>query len=246
MRNIKMTIEYDGSKYNGWQRLGNTDNTIQQKIENVLERMTEEKIEIIGSGRTDAGVHALGQVANFHTNSQLTVDAIRDYCNQYLPQDIVIRDVEEVEHRFHARYNAVGKKYVYSIWNSKIPTAFHRKYTYFIPEKLNIAEMKKGSRYFVGTHDFQAFTSMKSKKKSTVREIYSIEFQVEGPRLDIIYRGNGFLHNMIRIMTGTLIEIGQGKLKAKDIEGIMAGKVRANAGVTAPAQGLCLYEVYYE
>lgn len=246
MRNIKMLIEYDGSRYKGWQRLGNTDNTIQNKIEDVLKKMTGEDIQIIGSGRTDAGVHAIGQVANFHTNCNSSQDEIRDYCNHYLPEDIVIKKVTEVDERFHARYNAVSKEYIYSIYNSNVPTVFNRKYTYYIPEKLNISEMKKASKYFIGVNDYKAFTAMKSKKKSTVREIYSIEFRIIGNQIDIIYHGNGFLHKMIRIITGTLIEIGLGELKSEKIPQIMNGKIRSNAGITAPSEGLCLYKVYYD
>ncbi|AOT70885.1 tRNA pseudouridine(38-40) synthase TruA [Geosporobacter ferrireducens] len=245
MRNIRLLIEYDGTKYNGWQRLGNTENTIQHKLENVLSLMSEEKIEIIGSGRTDAGVHALGQVANFHTRSALNTREILDYCNQYLPQDIVVKRVQEAEERFHARYNATSKKYMYRIWNSNIPTAFYRKYSYHVPGPLSIEKMRKASSYFIGNHDFQAFSSMKSKKKSTEREIYAIEIIKERERIDIFFHGNGFLHNMVRIITGTLIEIGQGKRKAEEIPIILEGRIREKAGVTAPAQGLFLYEVYY-
>lgn len=245
MRNIRLTIEYDGTKYNGWQRLGNTENTIQHKLENVLSLMSGENIEVIGSGRTDAGVHALGQVANFHTRSPMTTREILDYCNHYLPQDIVVKKAAEVEERFHARYNAVSKKYMYRIWNSHITTAFYRKYSYHVPEPLSIEKMRKGTAYLVGKHDFQAFSSVKSKKKSTEREIYSIEILKERERIDILFHGNGFLHNMVRIMTGTLLEIGQGKRKAEEIPLILEGKIREKAGVTAPAQGLFLYEVYY-
>ncbi|QEK11036.1 tRNA pseudouridine(38-40) synthase TruA [Crassaminicella thermophila] len=246
MRNIKLTIEYDGSKYNGWQRLGNTENTIQFKIESVLSRMTGENIEVIASGRTDAGVHALNQVVNFKTNKILSSEYIRDYCNKYLPKDIVIKDAEEVDDRFHARYNAKSKKYLYRIWTGEIPTAFHRKYTYYIPHYLDIEAMKKASSYFIGKHDFKAFSSVKSKKKSTIREIYEINIKEEGKEIQMMFHGNGFLYNMVRIMVGTLIEVGEGKRRPEEIEEIINTKVRQNAGPTAPAQGLFLYQVYYE
>ncbi|MCT4605559.1 MAG: tRNA pseudouridine(38-40) synthase TruA [Marinisporobacter sp.] len=246
MRNIKLTIEYDGSKYNGWQRLGNTDNTIQGKIEGVLSRMTDRKIEIIGSGRTDAGVHAMNQIANFKTNTNMHVEEIRDYCNEYLPQDIVIKNVKEVNERFHARYNAKSKKYLYRIWAGKIPTAFKRKYTYPVVKTLDLEAMKKATRYLVGEHDFKSFCSMKTKKKSTVREIYEIDIMKEKEEIYISFHGNGFLHNMVRIMVGTLIEIGEGKRKPENMKEIIASRVRKNAGPTAPAKGLFLYEVEYE
>ncbi|MCT4621076.1 MAG: tRNA pseudouridine(38-40) synthase TruA [Marinisporobacter sp.] len=246
MRNIKLTIEYDGSKYNGWQRLGNTENTIQGKIEGVLSRMTGQKIEIIGSGRTDAGVHAFKQIANFKININMNVEEIRDYCNEYLPQDIVIKKVKEVNERFHARYNAKSKKYLYRIWSGKIPTAFKRRYTYPVVKTLDLEAMKKATRYLVGEHDFKSFCSMKSKKKSTVREIYKIDIIKEKEEIHMLFHGNGFLHNMVRIMVGTLIEIGEGKRKPENIKEIIESRVRKNAGPTAPAQGLFLYEVEYE
>lgn len=247
MRNIRMIIEYDGSRYNGFQRLGDTENTIQFKMENVLRLMTGEKrLEIVGSGRTDAGVHALNQVVNFLTRTTMSVEAIRDYCNRYLPDDIVVKRVEEVDERFHSRYNAKGKKYLYRIWNHRIPTAFYRKYSAYIPEALDVAAMKKAAGHFVGEHDFKAFTTAKSKKKSTVKEIFSIEITTDGPRLDIMIHGDGFLHNMVRIIVGTLIEAGQGRRQAAEIPGIIEGKVRAEAGNTAPPEGLFLYEVDYE
>ncbi|WP_129595862.1 tRNA pseudouridine(38-40) synthase TruA [Anaerophilus nitritogenes] len=246
MKNIKLEIEYDGSRYNGWQKLGNNQNTIQGKIEEVLSKMTKENIEIIGSGRTDAGVHAISQIANFKTSTDMNIYEIKDYCNEYLPQDIVIKRIEEVDERFHARYNAKGKKYLYRIWNGHTPTAFHRKYTYYIKEPLYIDRMKKASKYFIGEHDFKSFCSSKSKKKKTVREIYEIDIEKIGPEINIVFYGNGFLYNMVRIIVGTLIEVGQGKRDIHSIEEILNLKSREEAGVTAPAQGLFLYEVYYD
>ncbi len=246
MRNLKLTIEYDGSRFNGWQRQTKTENTIQSKIENVLSLMTGEKIKIIASGRTDAGVHALNQIANFTTNSSMTSDKIRDYCNQYLPEDIVITEVEEVSERFHARYNAKSKQYLYRIWNTEYPTALYKGYSYYVPKQLDLKAMKKAVNYIIGSHDFSAFTSVKSKKKSYLREIYSIDFKKEGHFFDIMIHGNGFLHNMVRIIVGTLIEVGEGTRKPEDIERVLKGKIRSEAGPTAPAQGLFLFQVHYE
>lgn len=247
MRNIKMIIAYDGSRYNGFQRLGDTDNTIQFKIENVLQLMTGEKrLEIIGSGRTDAGVHALNQVVNFLTRTHMSTEAIRDYCNRYLPDDIVVKSVEEVDERFHSRYHAKSKRYLYRIWNDRIPTPFYRKYSTYIPETLDLVAMQEAAQFFLGQHDFKAFTTAKSKKKSTVKEIFSIEITKEGSRLDIMIHGEGFLHNMVRIIVGTLFEVGRGQRKPQEIREIIEGKVRAEAGNTAPPEGLFLYEVYYE
>lgn len=246
MRNIKITMEYDGSRYNGWQRLGDTENTIQSRLEKVLSKMTNGKIEIIGSGRTDAGVHALAQVANFKTRTDMTTKEIRSYCNQYLPKDIVVKGVEEVDEKFHARYNAKAKKYLYRIRIGAIPTAFDRKYTYYVPNFLDIEAMKKASKLFLGEHDFQAFSSVKSKKKSTVREIFDISITKEEKEIHIMFHGKGFLHNMARIMVGTLMEVGEGKRTPESIKDILSSKVRENAGVTAPAQGLFLYEVFYD
>ena len=239
-----MVFEYDGTRYNGWQRLADTENTIQGKIEKVLHLMTDEKIEIIGSGRTDAGAHALRQVANFRTNSDMTLEAIKTYCNQYLPEDIVLKEVDEVEERFHARYNATSKKYLYRIWKSRTPTAFHRKYTYHVPEPLDLKAMRKAAEFFTGKHDFQAFSSVKSKKKSTTREIYALNIIESEDEIQFMFHGNGFLYNMVRIIVGTLLEVGVGKRSIESIEGLFGGE-RAFAGVTVPAQGLFLYDVYY-
>lgn len=246
MRNIKITMEYDGSRYNGWQKLGNTENTIQSKLEKVLSKMTNEKIEIVASGRTDAGVHALEQVVNFKTRTNMTTKEIRSYCNQYLPNDIVVKIAEEVTDKFHARYNAKAKKYLYRIRIGAIPTVFDRKYTYYVPNYLDIEAMKKASKLFLGEHDFKAFSSVKSKKKSTVREIFDIDITKEEKEIHIMLHGKGFLHNMARIMVGTLIEIGEGKREPSSIKDIFESKVRENAGVTAPAQGLFLYQVFYD
>ena len=245
MRNIKLTIQYDGSRYKGFQRLKDNDNTIQGKIEDVLTRMTEEKIEIIGSGRTDMGVHAYKQVANFKTNSNLSVEKMNDYLYKYLPEDIVIKDICEVDDRFHARYNAKGKVYLYKINNTKHHDVFLRKYTTHIEKSLDIEAMKEASKYLIGEHDFTSFASSKSKKKSNVREIYSITINKNKEVIDIFVEGNGFLYNMVRIIVGALIDVGLHRKSPEDIKEMLERKDRSQASDTAPAKGLYLYSVRY-
>ena len=245
MRNIKLTIQYDGSRYKGFQRLKDNDNTIQGKIEDVLTRMTEEKIEIIGSGRTDMGVHAYKQVANFKTNSNLSVEKMNDYLYKYLPEDIVIKDICEVDDRFHARYNAKGKVYLYKINNVKHHDVFLRKYTTHVEKPLDIEAMKEASKYLIGEHDFTSFASSKSKKKSNVREIYSITINKNKEVIDIFVEGNGFLYNMVRIIVGALIHVGLHRKSPEDIKEMLERKDRSQASDTAPAKGLYLYSVKY-
>ncbi|MDT2739312.1 tRNA pseudouridine(38-40) synthase TruA [Enterococcus canintestini] len=246
MKNIKLTIEYDGRRYLGWQRLGSSDKTIQGKIESVLFQMTGEKIEIIGSGRTDAGTHARRQVANFKTESELSPLEMLNFLNRYLPNDIVIKDVAEMSERFHARYNASGKQYSYYVWNDVIPTAFYRHHSFYVPQELNLEKMEKAAEKLLGTHDFIGFSALKKTKKSTVRKIEEIRIEKDGAMLHFTFIGNGFLHKMIRILTGTLLEIGMGKLDINIIDEVLANKIRQDAGETVPAAGLFLDEVFYE
>lgn len=242
-----MIIEYDGSRYKGWQRLQGGESTIQGKLEDVISQMLGVPTEIIGSGRTDAGAHARHQVANFQAHgSSMTTREMLDYINHYLPQDIVVKKLEEKDLRFHSRYNAKGKKYIYQIWNSKIPSAFHRKYSYHVPEELNIDEMKRAAEKLIGAHDFIAFSSVKKSNKSTIREISSIHFEKSNEMLVISITGDGFLYNMVRIFIGTLLEIGLGRKKAEYIDEIFKSGKRLEAGQTVPAQGLFLQEVYYD
>ncbi|WFA09353.1 tRNA pseudouridine(38-40) synthase TruA [Tissierella sp. Yu-01] len=245
MRNIKILIEYDGSRYNGWQRLGDSDKTIQGKIENVITEMVGTPTEIIGSGRTDAGAHARGQVANFKIDSDLSLNEIHKYINNYLPQDIVIKQVEEAPERFHSRYNAKGKKYIYYVWNHWIPNAFERKYSLHYPESLDIVLMKEAIKNLVGTHDFIGFSSVKKSKKSTIRTIEDMSIKNDGNMLKIIFIGDGFLYNMVRIIMGTLLEIGTGQKNVSCIDEVFNSKIRENAGFTVPPNGLFLEEVYY-
>jgi tRNA pseudouridine38-40 synthase len=245
LRNIKLTIAYDGSRYNGWQRQDNTDNTIQGKFEQLLSRMTGEEIEIHGSGRTDGGVHAHGQVAHFHTNSQMSREEMLAYINEYLPMDIAVLDIRDAAERFHSRLNVKRKTYCYHIWNSPIPNVFLRKYSYQVPEPLDLPSMEQAASYLLGTHDFKSFCSRKKMKKSTVRMIESIQIEKNGDEILLTYKGNGFLYNMVRILTGTLIEVGKGLRSPEDIPSVIEAKNREMAGFTAPPQGLFLEKVDY-
>lgn len=245
MRNIKLTIEYDGKRYSGWQRLGNDEKTIQGKIEAILSQMTGETIEIIGSGRTDAGTHARGQVANFKTNTTMALPEVLDFLNRYLPRDIVVKKVEEVPERFHARYNAKGKKYSYYVWNDPIPSVFERNHSFDYPQALDLEKMEKACQKLIGKHDFIGFSALKKIKKSTVRTIEELSIQQEGKMLHFTFVGDGFLYKMVRILMGTLLDIGSGKSDLSVIDTIFETKVRQQAGETVPSHGLFLDEVYY-
>ncbi|GAB6152236.1 tRNA pseudouridine(38-40) synthase TruA [Desulfosporosinus burensis] len=245
MRNLKMTISYDGFKYKGWQKQKETDLTIQGKIEAVLSKMTGEAIQIVGCGRTDSGVHAENYIANFHTKSTFTTDTILDYLYEYLPEDIGVKSIEEVPERFHARYNVKSKTYVYRINNKKFRDVFNRKYTYHLAEKLDLSEIRKATEVLIGSHDFQSFTNIKNSDKSTIRTINYINIIEKDGLLDIEVNGNGFLWNMVRIIVGTLIEVGKGNLKPKEVEKILNEKKRWEAGPLAQAKGLFLRDVRY-
>ena len=244
MRNLRLDICYDGTRYKGWQRLNGTDNTIQGKIETALSRILEEPIEISGSGRTDAGVHARGQVASFHCESNMSSEEILSNLRRYLPEDIGIYSCKEVSPRFHARLNAKEKTYLYRIWNSEAPCVFERKFTAQFPEKLDLEAMRQAAVQLCGEHDFSAFCGNPKFKKSTVRFVRSIDMQRCGHEIRIEVTGNGFLHSMVRIIVGTLIEVGRGERSLDTIPALF-GEKRAEAGFLAPAQGLCLQEVYY-
>jgi tRNA pseudouridine38-40 synthase len=245
MRNIKLNIQYDGTKYKGWQKLGDDTNTIQYKIEKVLSELTGEEIDLIASGRTDAGVHARNQIANFKTKSNVTNEEILDYCYRYLPLDIVVQKCENASWDFHSRYNAKKKIYTYKIYNNKFHDIFNRKYSHHVKERLDISKMRDMASLFIGEHDFKSFTALKSKKKSTVREIYSIDFIQNGKDIDIVFVGNGFLYKMIRILVGTLIEAGLNRITKEDVQKIMLEKDRSIAPPTAPSHGLFLTDVIY-
>lgn len=244
--NYKLTIQYDGSRYDGWQKQGNTDNTIQGKLEAVLSRLAGQPIELHGAGRTDAGVHAEGQVASVKLPGNRPADEVMDYLNRYLPEDIAVIAAEEVHDRFHARLSAAGKIYRYDIRLGTTPDVFRRKYQYRVEEPLNIDAMRQAAALLTGTHDYRAFCANKRYKKSTVRTVHNIDIQVVGFDMTITFRGNGFLYNMVRILTGTLLEVGLGERKAEDMPAILDSLDRTRAGKTAPAQGLTLVEVTYE
>lgn len=240
-----MIIAYDGTKYRGWQKQGNTQDTIQGKIESVLEKMYGEAIEIHGSGRTDGGVHAQGQVANYKSHNLFSPQEVFQNLNRHLPQDIRVLQVEEASPRFHARLNATKKTYRYIVNIGEIHDVFMRKFETHIPKKYDIKSMRDGAKRLLGEHDFRCFCGNKRMKKSTVRRIDSIDITRQGDKIIFEFTGNGFLFHMVRIMTGTLLEIGEGKKKPEDMDRILAEKNRDLAGFTAPPQGLCLKKVEY-
>ena len=245
MRNIRMLLQYEGTRYQGWQKQVSSDNTIQGKLEQLLTKMCGEPIEIAASGRTDAGVHAVGQVINFHTECSLSEEEMLAYCNRYLPEDIAVVEVKEAAPRFHSRLNACGKRYCYRVINSHIPNVFWRRFAQEVPEALDLAAMEKAAALLCGEHDFKSFTSAKKGKKSTVRRIDRIAIEREGDLITFTFEGNGFLHHMVRILMGTLLEVGMGQRSADSMPEIIAAGNREAAGPLVPAKGLTLMEVYY-
>ncbi len=247
MRNFKIIIQYEGTRYQGWQRQDSTGNTIQGKLEAILAKMTGlHFVQVDGSGRTDAGVHALGQVANFKIDTKLPAAAVMDYINQYLLEDIGVIAIEEMPERFHSRLNAKGKTYCYRIWNEKLPCVFLRRYVYELPEPLDLDAMRTAAACLVGTHDFKAFTSNKKSRKSTIRTMDAILIDKEGSEVVITYSGDGFLYHMVRILTGTLIEAGLGQRDPASVKTLLEkDATRDLSGVLVPAKGLCLMEVRY-
>ena len=244
MRNLRLHICYDGTRYRGWQRLSNSDATIQGKLEQTLSRILGEPVEVSGSGRTDAGVHARGQIANFRCVSNMPCEEILMQLRRYLPEDIGIYSCKEVSERFHARLNAKEKTYCYRIWNSSAPCVFERRYMTIILDKLDIHAMNEAAQYLLGDHDFSAFCANPKMKKSTVRFIRDLIVTRNGDEIRITVTGNGFLHGMVRIITGTLLEVGMGERTPQSIPSLFGAK-RSSAGPMAPAQGLCLMEVFY-
>lgn len=244
MRNLRLDICYDGTRFRGWQRLPGVDNTVQGKLEQTLSRILGEEIEISGSGRTDAGAHALHQIANFHCRSDMPCGEILSQLRRYLPEDIGIYSCEEAAQRFHARLNAATKTYCYRIWNSEEPCVFDRRFVCVDPRCMDIEKMRTAARYFIGEHDFSAFCANKSKKKSTVRTIFAIDISRVGQEIRFTFTGNGFLYHMVRILVGTLVEIGTGQRDA-DSAGQLFGADRSEAGALMSASGLCLMEVTY-
>lgn len=245
MRNIKLTIEYDGKEYNGWQKQPNKLN-IQGEIERAIQNITGEEVELYASGRTDAGVHALGQVANFKTESKIPIEKIAIAINSQVKNSIRIVKAEEVGENFHSRYNCKQKTYRYVINNSPYGSAVYRNLEYHMPVKLNVEAMKTAISYFEGEHDFKAFKSSGTSSKSSVRVIYKAFLKEENNRIIIELTGNGFLYNMVRIIAGTLVDVGLGKLAPDSIPDIIESKDRTRAGKTFPPQGLFLVKVEYE
>lgn len=245
MANYKLTFCYDGTRYRGWQNQNNVTNTIQHKMEMVLSDILHEPTSLQASGRTDAGVHAHMQVANFHSSQDLETDKILSQLRHQLPQDIGALILEKVPDDFHARLNCTGKTYRYYLWNSEDPCVFQRRYRTVLTEPLNLVAMQKAATLFLGTHDFSAFTSSRNKKHSSVRTIREITIRKEGPEIIMEYSADGFLYNMVRILTGSLIEVGLGEKTKEDLIDALESGIRADAGFTAPPQGLFLWNVEY-
>lgn len=244
MRNIKLIIEYDGKSFNGWQKQP-TKLNIQGEIERAIGEITGEEIKLIGSGRTDAGVNALGQTANFKTNSTIPIEKIPLALNSKLKKSIVIVSAEEVDDSFHSRYNVKSKTYRYTINNSQNGSAIYRDMEYHFPIKLDVKKMKEAAKLFEGEHDFKGFKASGTSSKSSVRTIYKADVKQDGDRIYIELTGNGFLYNMVRIISGTLLDVGLGKIDVNDIPEIIDSKDRKRAGKTLPAHGLCLVKVEY-
>ena len=245
MRNFKLTLCYDGGRYRGWQRQGNTENTIQAKMEAILSRLLGQEIELAASGRTDAGVHARCQVCSFRAETEADVYFMLTELRKYLPEDIGALSLEEAPARFHARLSCREKTYLYRVWNSAQPNVFERKYLHVFPEALDLDVMHEAAALLLGEHDFSAFCTNPRMKKSAVRRLTEIRIERAGGELRLFYTGGGFLYNMVRIMTGTLLEVGAGRRSAESVRAALESRDRAQAGPTAPAQGLILWDVRY-
>jgi tRNA pseudouridine38-40 synthase len=244
MRNVKAVIEYDGTEYSGFQRQPGR-RTIQGELERALSQVMKEPIRLAGAGRTDAGVHAAGQVISFATSCSIPADRICVALNSVLPRDIVLLKAEGTDAEFHARYSAKQRVYEYSILNADQPSALQGRYAWHIPERLNLTAMRKGAAYLVGVHDFAAFSLSQRDGKSTVRDLSVLEISRCGDMTRVLLKASGFLHSMARGIVGTLVEVAQGRRCPEDMKTILEGKDRGAAGKTAPALGLCLLEVIY-
>ena len=243
-KNYKLTIAYDGSRYYGWEHQPDRD-TIQGKLEQVLTRMCGSFIDVIGAGRTDAGVHARARVANAVMETEMEPEEIRDYMNRYLPDDIAVKEVREASDRFHARYKAVGKLYCYTCFDGPVKPVFQRKYVTMLDYHPDVDRMRQAAAYLEGKHDYKSFCGNSHMKKSTVRIVDRIEIVRKGGFIYFNYHGTGFLQNMVRILTGTLLEVGRGKIAPEKVMEILEARDRKLAGPTAPPQGLCLMKVDY-
>ena len=256
VQNFKLIVSYDGTRYYGWEHQPNTEMTIQGKLETVLTQMLEttngqkpeKPVTVIGAGRTDAGVHARAMTANVLLDTKMTEDEIQCYMNRYLPDDISVGEVRRAGDRFHSRFKATGKTYRYTLWYSEdgAKPVFDRKYVWTLKEKPDIEKMQQAAWHLVGEHDFKSFCGNSHMKKSTVRLVDTIRLETSGHYIRIYYHGTGFLQNMVRILTGTLLEVGYGRLTPEDMDRILEARDRRKAGPTAPAAGLCLMKVDYE
>ena len=246
MQNFRLVLCYDGTRYRGWQKQGNTDNTIQGRMEALLSRLLSQEIELAGSGRTDAGVHARRQVCSFRADTDRSCEALLRELRTHLPEDIGAVSLEPAPPRFHARLSCVGKTYVYHIWNSETPNVFRRRYMLQLPEELDLEAMDRAARLLLGRHDFSAYCSLKKMKKSPVRELRELRIVQNGEEVQLVFTGDGFLYNMVRILTGTLLEVGLHQRTAESVLHVLESRDRAHAGPTAPAYGLTLWDVHYE
>ncbi|WP_038267457.1 tRNA pseudouridine(38-40) synthase TruA [Peptoclostridium litorale] len=244
VKNIKMIIEYKGTRYSGWQRQTNAP-TVQGEIEKVLYKVTGQKISVNGSSRTDAGVHACGKCINFRADISIPVERLPFALNAHLPKDIAVIDAQLAHIDFHSRYHAKGKKYVYNIYNRRFPSPIHMDYCWHVAKKLDVQRMREAAQYIIGSHDFGAFKSTGASNPSDVRTVYTIEFIENDDMISMEISGKSFLYNMVRIIMGTLVDVGLGKKNPEEIKDIILSKDRKNAGKTAPANGLMLKEVYY-
>ena len=244
MRNIKLTIQYDGTNYHGWQTQSNAP-SIQELIEDKLSTIVNHKVTLYGSGRTDAGVHAVGQVANFQTSSKLKPDVIKRALNSMLPQDIVVRNSEEVDGKFHARYRARSRVYQYLIWNDRIPSPFFRKFSWFVASRLDLEKMQEAGSLLIGRHDFSSFQGADRMETRAVRDMVRLDIKKIGQLSVVTVEANSFLKHMVRNIVGTLVEVGKGKMNLAGFKKLIEAKDRTKAGLAAPAHGLFLREVKY-
>jgi len=256
MRNIKLIIEYDGVGFNGWQvqertraqehkRTSKRLKTVQGEIEKAAKKLFGKKINLIGSGRTDSGVHAKEQVANFRIDSRLPLDKVKNGLNSYLPRRISVVSAEDVPIKFHSRFDSRGKLYKYTIMNRPARSPLLERHSAFVPYGLNLTAMKKAAGYLVGRKDFKSFQAMDKKEKSSIRTIKKIDIISRPPVIEIYIEADGFLYNMARNIAGTLIEVARGRFKPEAVKGILEKRHRPSAGQTAPAKGLCLEKVFY-
>ncbi len=248
-RNFKFIISYDGTRYHGWERQPGKDMTIQGKLEAVLNKMVgnsgESAVNLIGAGRTDAGVHARAMTSNVFLETDMSEEEIQSYMNEYLPEDISVNEVKVCSDRFHARYNAVGKTYRYTCWYGNSKPVFDRKYVTILEKKPDTQAMRTAAQYLLGTHDFKSFCGNTKMKKSTVRCVDTINIEESGNYIRLYFHGNGFLQNMVRILTGTLLEVGYGNITPDEVKDILDACDRQKAGPTVPPQGLALMKVDY-